>query len=251
MIDPVAAVAWEYHKGLGPVQLDRFGTLGAGTVRIGMDELFRLVDAETNIGTRGLLFWFDPMPLSAEGAPPLIRANLEDVQNGKRVRPVVIGTLTDAQLDAINEHRLAHNPSPPIVAEVVFIGSHIYNSRIIGDGYTIDDVVDQIASGMDTAAVVSKPTGMAFMDNSVLSHAEGRHRKTRLKAYPSGGDRICLIHGLQIHTFPAGDHGGSQAVAQQVDRGPRHIHQRIYTENHGNTFDGQVESRERSGQNHQ
>lgn len=110
---------------------------------------------------------FGFVPIS-EGAPALIRANLEAVQKGNRVRPVVIGTLTNAQLTAINEHRSADKkPSPPIAGEVVFLGSHIYNSRIVGDGYTIDDVIEQITSGMDAAAVVSKPTRMAFMDNPV------------------------------------------------------------------------------------
>lgn len=76
------------------------------------------------------------MPLSEE-APALIRANLEAVQKGNRVRPVTIGTLTDAQLFAINEHRRAQK-IPPIVGEVVFLGGHIYDSRILRDGYTIE-----------------------------------------------------------------------------------------------------------------
>ena len=49
----------------------------------------------------------------------------------------------------------------------MFLGSYICNSRIVGDGYTIDDVIEQIASGMDAAAVDSKRTRMAFMDNPV------------------------------------------------------------------------------------
>jgi hypothetical protein len=74
------------------------------------------------------------MPLSDE-APALIRANLEELQNGNRVRLVVIGTLTDAQRDAINDKRRAHG-YPPIVAEVVFIGRHLYESRMVRDGYS-------------------------------------------------------------------------------------------------------------------
>ena len=73
------------------------------------------------------------MPLSA-GSPALICANLEAVQNGERARPVVIGTLTDAQLTAINDERHAHG-YPAIVAEVVFMGRHVFASRIERDGY--------------------------------------------------------------------------------------------------------------------
>jgi hypothetical protein len=69
------------------------------------------------------------MPLS-KWALALIRANLEELQKGNRVRLVAIGTLTDVQLDAINQERktLAH---PPIAVEVVFIGRHIYESRVV------------------------------------------------------------------------------------------------------------------------
>ena len=105
------------------------------------------------------------MPLS-KGAPALIRANLEAVQNGNRVRPVVIGTLTDAQLDAINEERRACGYSP-VVKDVVFMGGHVYASRIERDGYTIDDVLEQIAGGMDSAAVVLRSPTMTAMENPV------------------------------------------------------------------------------------
>jgi hypothetical protein len=32
--------------------------------------------------------------------------------------------------------------------EVVFVGKHIYESRVVKDGYSVDDVVAQIMSGM-------------------------------------------------------------------------------------------------------
>jgi hypothetical protein len=76
------------------------------------------------------------MPLSKE-APALIRANLTELQKGSRVGLVVIGSLTGAQLDAINHERRAHG-YPAIVAEVVFVGRHVYESRIVRDGYSID-----------------------------------------------------------------------------------------------------------------
>jgi len=103
------------------------------------------------------------MPLVAD-APALIRSNLEDIQNGKRARLVVIGTLSDIQLSGINQHR-RDSIRPPVLAEVVFFGSHIYRSRVWNDGYTIDDVIDQILSGMDAASLVRVTKHMTSMEN--------------------------------------------------------------------------------------
>jgi len=74
------------------------------------------------------------MPLS-DGASALIRANLEELQKGNRVRLVEVGVLTDIQLGAINRER-HHRGYPALVAEVVFIGRHVYESRIVRDCYT-------------------------------------------------------------------------------------------------------------------
>jgi len=94
------------------------------------------------------------MPLD-ENAVALIRANLETIQSGRKARAVTIGRLTQAQLDSINEHRWEHNDAlPAIEAEVLFIGQHIYNSRIKGDNYTVDDVVQQIVSAMSEASEI-------------------------------------------------------------------------------------------------
>jgi hypothetical protein len=102
------------------------------------------------------------MPLFSE-AFALIRSNLEELQKANRVRLVAVGTLTDVQLDAINQERAPRYP--PMVAEVVFIGRHVYESRVVRDGYTIDDVIEQIASAMDSAAVVLKVPTMTAMEN--------------------------------------------------------------------------------------
>lgn len=94
----------------------------------------------------------------------LIRANLEGLQAGRKVRLVVIGTFTEQQLKDINQERQLGN-YPPIDPEVVFIGSHAFRSRIVNDGYSIDDVVDQIASGMDRTSVVLKSLKMTAIEN--------------------------------------------------------------------------------------
>ena len=92
------------------------------------------------------------MPLRTEAAA-LIRANLEQIEAGHKARLVEIGALTPKQLADINKHRAAQGLIP-ISAEVVFIGKHVYQSRIEKDGYTIDDVVDQISNAMHSDSLV-------------------------------------------------------------------------------------------------
>ena len=103
------------------------------------------------------------MPLY-ENARALIRANFEALQRGKRAQLITAGRLTNAQLESLNKKRAAHG-YPPIDAEVVFLGQHIYNSRIAADGYTIEDVLDQLASGMDARAVVLDTSPMTALEN--------------------------------------------------------------------------------------
>src|SRR5258706_8690786 len=110
------------------------------------------------------------MPLYREGRAR-IRANLEALKRGERVRSVVIGTLTADQLAGINRRRATHSnpPLPPIIAEVLFVGNHIYQSRCVGDGYAIEDVLDQIAGAMDETAV--------FIDASYMTEIENPTRR--------------------------------------------------------------------------
>jgi len=139
------------------------------------------------------------MPLSDE-APALIRANLEQLQAGNRVSLLVIGALTDTQLDAINDARRAHD-YPPIVAEVVFIGRHVYESRILRDGYTIDDVIDQIASSMEAAAVVIQTPTMTANGEPGLPSRPLRERGARQSCFrmfrqtPEAGALLCGAEG--------------------------------------------------------
>lgn len=104
------------------------------------------------------------MPLSVN-ALELLRLNLVQIWVGQRVKLVTIGLLTSEQHSSINAIRLAEG-LPEIAAEVVFIGHHIYKSRIAGDGYSIDDVVDQIASAMGAASMVLKTGKMTAMESA-------------------------------------------------------------------------------------
>jgi hypothetical protein len=96
----------------------------------------------------------------------LIRASLEAIQNGHKVKPVAIGELTNLQLEAINRHRISRNQSlPPIVAEVIFIGSHIDQSRVVRDGYSIADGIDQIVCAMSAESEIVGNLPMQTIEN--------------------------------------------------------------------------------------
>jgi hypothetical protein len=103
-----------------------------------------------------LLYFCGILPVSMplfENAIGAIRANLEALARKEKVKLVSIGTLTDSQVTAINGYRIEHG-LPAISNEVVFIGSHIHRSRIVKDGYSIEDVLDQILSAFDCSSTV-------------------------------------------------------------------------------------------------
>jgi hypothetical protein len=91
------------------------------------------------------------MPLCTD-AEKLIRANLESWKRGKRPPLVVIGSLTKKQVDDINAERATRNMQP-IAAEIVFIGRHVYQSRCEQDGYTIEDVIEQMTCALHEESV--------------------------------------------------------------------------------------------------
>ncbi|MGA2886809.1 MAG: hypothetical protein ABSE51_02080 [Terracidiphilus sp.] len=105
------------------------------------------------------------MPLY-QNAANLIRANFEEIAKGNKPRGVAIGRLTAEQLNPINQVRAGQTPPlPPVIDEVIFYGRHLYKSRIVRDGYAVEDVVDQIVSAMDTASVFVHNTKMTVLQN--------------------------------------------------------------------------------------
>jgi hypothetical protein len=77
-------------------------------------------------------------------------------------------TLICANLEAINGHRPSRNQMlPQIVAEVIFIGNHTYQSRVVRDGYSIDDGMDQIAGAMSEASMLVGNLPMQAIENPV------------------------------------------------------------------------------------
>ena len=120
------------------------------------------------------------MPLY-DNALYLIKANLEEICRGERVRAVAIGRLTVEQHEAVNAHRAAASLPRLEDSEVLFIGKHTYDSRIARDGYTIDDVIAQIVSVMAADAVVMQSEKMTALE-SARHRADGYGNLVRDRA---------------------------------------------------------------------
>lgn len=103
------------------------------------------------------------MPLLAK-ARRIMRLSLEKIRDGKHPGRIVIGTLSQEQLTAINAQKVEQE-LPQIIEEIFFVGRHIYESRIEQDGYTIEDVLDQIFSGMEPHSTVVEEGWMTGMKN--------------------------------------------------------------------------------------
>lgn len=114
-----------------------------------------------------------------------------------------MGHLTQTQLKAINAKRSAHG-YPAVSVELVFIGPHVYDSRVIKDGYSIDDVLDQIASALDSSALALDTSPMTSLENSrirddgygnmvkdrVVLECSARHPRPEVYSVIPKGDRI-------------------------------------------------------------
>ncbi len=84
------------------------------------------------------------MPLYSN-AERVIRENLAAASQGIKPQTVTIGELSATQLLSWNTVRVKNHLSA-VDGTVFFRGTHIYQSRIVRDGYTVDDVVLQIKS---------------------------------------------------------------------------------------------------------
>lgn len=107
------------------------------------------------------------MPLF-EGIEDEIRAHLRCIAEGIRLKPILIGRLTEDQHDAINMARQSHGLPGLEQPEMVFLGRHLHQSRIVRDGYTIEDVVSQIRSALDRSAVVQSSSKMTTVRSIIV-----------------------------------------------------------------------------------
>jgi hypothetical protein len=91
-----------------------------------------------------------------------------------------------------------------MASKVIFVGQHVYDSRITQDGYSVDDVITQITSAMDENSVfhanpkmnslVSNNVREDGYGNSVLDEAvfecSGRYPYPELLSVIPKGDKI-------------------------------------------------------------
>lgn len=103
------------------------------------------------------------MPLYHD-AQDKIRYNLQKIQSGDRAPLVAIGYLTDFQFEQMNLRRAALSLLLLEQNEIIFIGKHLFSSRA-KDGYTIDDVIDQIVSALSDHSVVNISPTWSRIDN--------------------------------------------------------------------------------------
>jgi hypothetical protein len=105
------------------------------------------------------------MPLSHEGKARM-RANLLAIQAGQKVHSVSVGALTPIQLDHINAQR-AEDDLPLLVAEVLFVGAHVYRRRVLKDGYEIEDVIEEAESALSACSEFIVTSYMTALHNPV------------------------------------------------------------------------------------
>jgi hypothetical protein len=99
------------------------------------------------------------MPLLAD-AKALILKNLMTVHRNRTAWPVAIACLTETQLTMLNAERAGRN-FKAMTSRVLFVGAHIYESRVRRDGYSFDDVILQIESALQETAVFTPGPSMS------------------------------------------------------------------------------------------
>ena len=142
------------------------------------------------------------MPLDPD-ATEKIRACLEGIARGERPPRIVIGRLTETQTTAINIRRANHKPPLPLITGVVnLVGRHLYERRVLDQGYSIEEVLIQVASALapeseliDTqrgTLIQNKKgridaQGCSVRDVAVLECSGSRTGESQLySAYPEG-----------------------------------------------------------------
>jgi hypothetical protein len=77
---------------------------------------------------------------------------------------VLIRCLTDVLPNDINTYRRMRHWQP-IGKEIVFIGCHIYESRVVKDGYSEDDLIAQIKSALSATCKYIPTPKMTVLQN--------------------------------------------------------------------------------------
>jgi hypothetical protein len=103
------------------------------------------------------------MPLYPD-AEKLIRRNIALIKRGVKPSAVLIGFLTNRQLLDIHTYRASRHWEP-INDQIVFVGCHVYDSRVIKDGYSDDDLLGQIESAFSERCRYISTPKMTVLQN--------------------------------------------------------------------------------------
>src|SRR5450830_852671 len=98
----------------------------------------------------------------------LVRANLVQIHEGGRASLIVIGELTQTQFADIHVEQTKYSQPLLQSPEIVFLGRHFYNSRMVKNAYTIDDLLLQVESALDVTSQVIPTNRMTGMKSTVL-----------------------------------------------------------------------------------
>lgn len=101
----------------------------------------------------------------SNNAELLIRGNFAAIMRGQKINLSQIGSLTEKHLAKLNAYRSLRGWEP-LTGEIVFHGRHIYNRRIVENGYTIDDVIKQIFTAMAKGGILRITPKMTVIQSS-------------------------------------------------------------------------------------
>lgn len=142
------------------------------------------------------------MPLY-ENALDIIHNQLKKLERGERPKFQVIGYFTDEQLLAINIFRAKNKLHLLEQNEILYMGRHHYDSRVVRDGYNIDDLVKQIESALaETSRVVvaermtamqsttprADGYGNSVFDRAIFELSSKKPRAELFSVIPKGDD---------------------------------------------------------------
>lgn len=109
-----------------------------------------------------------------ENAIELIKANLECLQRGEKAPQITIGFFTAKQFEDINLYRQANQLPPLLSNEILYVGRHHYQSRVVRDGYQIEDLLLQIQSALtDLSEIVITKKGSTLVNKTLRDDGYG------------------------------------------------------------------------------
>jgi hypothetical protein len=97
-----------------------------------------------------------------------IRVHLHRVAEGERVKAIAIGRLTDDQHRAISKLRLSVGLPGLDDPEILLVGRHMHQSRVVKDGYSVADVLCQIGNSLAETSIIHGSSKMTIVQSTIL-----------------------------------------------------------------------------------